>query len=224
MTVASTSDGSARRPSVLSTCSFEIGARVASWSSDPGTRMAPSHGARRSAVNVLAMFPESVHVVLALSVAAASSAFRARELSATVACHHVADQDATSPRTASQEVDRAPSASGTPSGGRAVGDPALRLVVRRSRPGGGAGHRDRYPGGLVAGVRPGAVGVEPFGDGLPLLPEPQPAARSAVARARADARRLHDEEPVRVLAALQVVPHRRHPRGEDPGDPALPGK
>ena len=36
-----------------------------------------------------------------------------------------------------------------------------------------------------------------------------------------DARRLHGGEPVRVLAALQVVPHGRHPRGEDRGDPAL---
>ena len=51
------------------------------------------------------------------------------------------------------------------------------------------------------------------------LPQPERAARPGAARARPDPRRLAARQPVRLLPALQVVPHRRHQRGEDRGDP-----
>ena len=55
------------------------------------------------------------------------------------------------------------------------------------------------------------------------LPQPGATARSAVARARPDARRVAGRQPVRVLAALQELPRARHAGGEDRGDRALGG-
>ena len=57
-------------------------------------------------------------------------------------------------------------------------------------------------------------------DGFAPLPEPDPAARPAAAGARPDPRRMGPGQPVRVLAALQVVPGARHVRGEDRRHPA----
>ena len=55
--------------------------------------------------------------------------------------------------------------------------------------------------------------------GFALYRSPERKLDPGAARARPDARRLAARQPVRVLPALQVVPHARDERGEDRGDP-----
>ncbi len=58
---------------------------------------------------------------------------------------------------------------------------------------------------------------------LRALREPRPQDRARAPRARPDARRLARRQPVRVLAALQVVPRARLLGGEDRGAEGVAG-
>ena len=133
---------------------------------------------------------------------------------------------------------RAPMA---PAGGRVYGAPTMprpreipkaevefedrpvdvRAAVRRPGPGRRAGHRNRHARRLVDGLRelarrPGARRVAASRSTR------APTARSPrAARARPDPGRLARRQPVRVLAALQVVPRARLLRGEDRGPEGL---
>ena len=87
-----------------------------------------------------------------------------------------------------------------------------------AEPGTATGHARR----LVDRVRPRrptccATAVR----GFALYRSPERLARPGAARARPDPGRLAARQPVRVLPALQVVPHRRHQRGEDRRHPEL---